>query len=50
MNCKGDIEMHTRHACASEGNIWFDLIEKQKIGTITEAEKSILKNGHFKIK
>ena len=32
------------------GNTWFDLIDKQKLGTITEAEKSILRNGHFKIK
>jgi len=32
------------------GNVWFGLIDKQKNGTITEAEKSILKNGHFKVK
>lgn len=32
------------------GKIWYDLIKKQAEGTITEAEKLILKNGHFKAK
>ena len=33
-----------------QANVWFDLIAKQKAGTISEAEKLILKNGHFKVK
>ena len=33
-----------------QANVWFDLITKQKAGTISEAEKLILKNGHFKVK
>lgn len=32
------------------GYIWYDLIRKQKAGIITESEKLILKNGHFKAK
>jgi len=32
------------------GNIWFDLIEKQKAGTITEIDRKILIKGHFKLK
>ncbi|MFH7012321.1 hypothetical protein ACHRV5_10640 [Flavobacterium sp. FlaQc-52] len=32
------------------GYIWYDLISKQKSGIITDGEKLILKNGHFKAK
>jgi hypothetical protein len=35
---------------ATSSNSWNGLKERQRIGIITEEEKLILKNGHFKAK